>query len=76
MSASEYDVAIIGSGVGGLTCGALLAQQRKRVIILEKHISAGGYAASFKRKGFIFDAAIQPLKPPLIILVDVPAQRR
>jgi anaerobic glycerol-3-phosphate dehydrogenase len=32
MSASEYDAAIIGSGVGSLTCGALLAHWGKKVI--------------------------------------------
>ena len=33
----------------GLTCGALLAQQGKRVIVLEQHIAPKGYAASQKR---------------------------
>jgi len=58
MHTTECDVAIIGSGIGGLTCGALLARQGKKVIVFEQHISPGGYASSFIRKGFIFDAAV------------------
>lgn len=58
MHSPEYDVAIIGSGIGGLTCGALLARQGKKVIVFEQHTSPGGYASSFIRKGFIFDAAV------------------
>ena len=32
-----YDIIIIGSGIGGLTTGALLALRGKKVLILEKH---------------------------------------
>ena len=34
---NDYDVAIIGSGLGGLTCGAILAKNGYKVIILEKN---------------------------------------
>ena len=33
----KYDVIIIGSGISGLCCGALLSMEGKKVLILEKH---------------------------------------
>lgn len=58
MQTTDCDVAIIGSGVGGLTCGALSARQGNKVMVFEQHTSPGGYASSFVRKGFVFDAAV------------------
>lgn len=55
---NEYDVIIIGSGLGGLTAGALLAKAGKNVIVLERHDRPGGYAQSFTRRGFTFDSSI------------------
>jgi phytoene dehydrogenase-like protein len=52
----EYDVVIIGAGIGGLTCGCYLAKLGLKVLIVEQHHKAGGYCTSFKRKGFTFDA--------------------
>ncbi len=53
-----YDVIIIGSGVGGLTAGALLSKAGLSVCILEKEPHVGGYLAGFRRKDFRFDTAI------------------
>jgi phytoene dehydrogenase-like protein len=53
----EYDVIIIGAGIGGLTCGCYLAKAGMKVLIVEQHYKPGGYCTSFKRKGFTFDAA-------------------
>ena len=50
------DVIIIGSGIGGLTAGALLARYGKRVLICESHAIPGGAAHSFSRQGFHFDS--------------------
>ena len=33
----KYDTVVIGSGVGGLTCAALLAMLKKRVLLLERN---------------------------------------
>jgi prolycopene isomerase len=55
---SGYDVVIIGSGVGGLTAGALLSKAGLSVCILEKEPHVGGYLAGFRRKDFRFDTAI------------------
>jgi all-trans-retinol 13,14-reductase len=55
---NEYDVIIVGSGIGGLTCGGLLSKRGFRVLILEQHRQVGGYCSSFKRKGFIFNSGV------------------
>jgi phytoene dehydrogenase-like protein len=50
------DVVIIGSGIGGLSCGALLARYGFRVVVCESHSIAGGAAHGFERNGFLFDS--------------------
>jgi phytoene dehydrogenase-like protein len=55
---SEYDVVIIGSGVGGLTAAALLSRFGYSVCVLEKEPHEGGYLAGFRRKDFRFDTAL------------------
>jgi len=54
----RFDVIIIGSGVGGLMCGALLSMKGFRVHILEKHHQIGGNLQTFKRKGVVFNSAM------------------
>jgi phytoene dehydrogenase-like protein len=54
----QYDAIIIGSGLGGLTCGAFLARAGMKVLVLEQHSQIGGYAHSFKRKEFTFESGI------------------
>ena len=56
---NEYDVIIVGSGIGGLTCGALLSKRRYKVLVLEQHHKIGGYCSSFQRKGFIFNTGVE-----------------
>ncbi|MGV9205005.1 MAG: phytoene desaturase family protein [Promethearchaeia archaeon] len=51
---NEYDVIIIGAGIGGLYCGAALAKQRKKVLILEKIHHIGGTSYIFRRDNYIF----------------------
>ena len=49
-------IAIIGSGIGGLTAGNLLTGKGHHVTIFESHTSPGGYTAGFRRKGFYFES--------------------
>ena len=51
-----YDVVIIGTGMGGLTAGALLAKGGLKVVLLERNSQPGGYVVSFRKDGFTFDA--------------------
>ncbi|MEM4744831.1 MAG: NAD(P)/FAD-dependent oxidoreductase [Ignisphaera sp.] len=71
----EYDVIVVGAGVGGLTCGALLAKKGYRVLVLEQHHQIGGYCSSFKRKGFVFNTGVADVsglwdRGPTKILLD------
>jgi len=54
----EYDVVVIGAGIGGLTCAAYLAKKGKKVKVFEQHYMPGGCCTSFSRKGFKFDAGV------------------
>lgn len=54
----SYDVAITGSGVGGLSAGALLASAGRSVVVVEQGEAAGGYAHAFERGPYRFDPAI------------------
>ena len=53
-----HDVLIIGSGLGGLECGALLAQRGLRVLVLESSHQPGGCMQSFRRGGQHFDTGL------------------
>lgn len=57
----DYDVIIVGAGIGGLTCGALLARRGLRVLVIEQHRKIGGYCTSFQRKGFVFDGGVEAI---------------
>ncbi len=54
----HYDTIIIGSGMGSLTTGAILAKEGQKVLILERHYTAGGFTHVFKRKGYEWDVGI------------------
>jgi all-trans-retinol 13,14-reductase len=54
----QYDVAIIGSGLGGLECGYILAKEGYKVCILEKNRQFGGNLQIFVRDRAIFDTGI------------------
>ena len=54
----NYDTIIIGSGMGSLTTGAILAKEGQKVLLLERHYTAGGFTHIFKRRGYEWDVGI------------------
>ncbi len=58
---NNYDVIIIGGGLGGLTSGAKLAKEGKTVLLIEQHYIPGGCATTFKRKDYIMEVGLHEL---------------
>jgi all-trans-retinol 13,14-reductase len=55
----RWDAIVIGSGIGGLTTAALLSKYAaKKVLVLERHYTAGGYTHSFERPGYSWDVGV------------------
>jgi all-trans-retinol 13,14-reductase len=54
-----WDAIVIGSGMGGLAAAALLARRAgKRVLVLERHYTAGGFTHVFHRPGYEWDVGV------------------
>jgi carotene isomerase len=53
---SNTEVVVIGSGIGGLSCAALLTHYGVDVTVVESHSIAGGAAHAFERDGYKFDS--------------------
>lgn len=49
------DIIIIGAGLSGLTCGALLAKKGLKVKIIDSQFKPGGSCGIFKRNDVIFE---------------------
>ena len=52
---ADYDVVVIGAGLGGLSAGAQLAKTGRRVVVLEQSGFIGGCCSTFEQEGFRFD---------------------
>lgn len=57
----NYDIIIIGAGLGGLTAGARLAKEGKKVLLIEQHDRPGGCATTFKRKDYVFEVGLHEM---------------
>ncbi|MBL8217087.1 MAG: NAD(P)/FAD-dependent oxidoreductase [Bryobacterales bacterium] len=54
-----WDAILIGSGIGALATAATLAKHAsKRVLVLERHYTAGGYTHAFHRPGYEWDVGV------------------
>lgn len=54
-AAEVWDVVIVGAGPGGLTTGAYLAANGKKVLVLEANQVVGGSTQTFRRVGNKFE---------------------
>ncbi len=61
MDRMNYEVIVIGAGLGGLTAGAKLAKEGKKVLLLEQHDQPGGCATTFKRKEFTMEVGLHEM---------------
>ncbi|MBM5816657.1 MAG: carotene isomerase [Cyanobacteria bacterium K_Offshore_surface_m2_239] len=51
----DWDVIVIGAGIGGLVTASQLAAKGARVLVLERYLIPGGSGGSFRRAGYTFD---------------------
>jgi all-trans-retinol 13,14-reductase len=58
-STGPWDAIVIGSGIGGLGAAALLSRYGgKRVLVLERHYTPGGFTHTFRRPGYEWDVGV------------------
>jgi len=57
----KFDAVVVGAGLGGMSAATFLARCGKKVLLLERHHVPGGYASSFRRGRFEFDASLHVL---------------
>lgn len=55
---AKYDIIIIGSGLGGLECGAILSKEGYNVCVLEKNSQFGGCFQTYQKQGHLLDTGI------------------
>jgi len=60
----KYDVIIIGAGLGGLTAGAKLAKEGKKVLVIEQHTKPGGCATTFTRGDYTLEVGLHEMNGP------------
>lgn len=55
---NEYDVIVIGSGMGGMATATALSRFNHKVLLLEQAQQIGGLTHSFSREGFTWDVGL------------------
>lgn len=57
----NFDIVIIGSGMGGLVCADILGREGYKVCVLEKNKQIGGCLQTYVRDKVIFDSGVHYL---------------
>ncbi len=58
---NTYDCIVIGAGNAGLIATLELVKKNKKVLLLESNLTPGGFATSFKRGRFEFEASLNQI---------------
>lgn len=64
---NDYDVIIIGAGCGGLSSGALLSNQGRKVLVIEQSEQVGGCCSTFEKQGYKIDIGASIIEFPQVI---------
>lgn len=56
--ANQFDVIVIGSGMGGMATAAALSRLQHKVLLLEQAQTLGGLTHAFTRNGFTWDVGL------------------
>ena len=62
--AQPYDVIVIGAGLGGLTAAALLARAGRRTLVIERNVSVGGAASTYKVGDMLVEGSLHETSNP------------
>lgn len=54
----KFDTIIIGAGLAGLECAAILSKEGMSTLVLEQAEIPGGFFQSFKRRGTVIDSSV------------------
>ncbi|HEY0331739.1 MAG TPA: FAD-dependent oxidoreductase [Rhodopseudomonas sp.] len=61
---AQIDVVVIGAGLGGLTAGAILAREGRKVLVIERGNSVGGAASSYKVGDLFVEGSLHATSDP------------
>ncbi len=56
--ADQYDVIVIGAGLGGLTAAALIARSGRKTLLVERNESVGGAASTYRFGDLVVEASL------------------
>ncbi len=61
---NQYDVIVIGAGLGGLTAAAMLAKAGCKTLLIERNYGVGGAASTYKSGDLIVEASLHETSNP------------
>jgi phytoene dehydrogenase-like protein len=61
---NQYDVIVIGAGLGGLTAAAMLAQAGCNTLLIERNYGVGGAASTYKSGDLVIEASLHETANP------------